>query len=502
MKYAKYISIFLLVVLIPLYSYVNFYQNDDWNRNSTIIRFLNFDFRLLDVTATTFYTQGLMGVFWAAIFGVKKLPYLTLLVSVANFYLFWSILKELKIFKDLTNFLLSIIFFFNVFHIYSSIGFMTENYLLFFTLLSLLFFYKFQNTSQVKNLHLSNIFSILAFYAKQNALVVPVGIAIYFLINKKYQEFKIQLVYIFGTLLSYYLLFPRTSEMKDKDFNFNNLLNLNYDFSLIYGILIYLSFFSLPLIFNLIWQEIQTKNIKKILMITLISAFIFFGGNYLFKPGLISWEEFPYFENTFERTGFLPRTIDGTKYQFKYNFDLYNYIDLFSKIALSLFISFFILNFKKFNEALSYIFLVNFGLMLFVSIFFDRYILIFVPLIYLLILKFLRETKLLQVSLSIFAVFTIYFSYLLSSDFIYTHNYIWSKSEELVKTNKASKTEIYSTGAWNRNFKNSSSKYIFSYDSPKTNQDLLITHKLIETKDINFKGNLFINPKIYLYEAK
>ena len=502
MKYAKYISILLFLALIPLYSFVNFYQNDDWNRNSTIIRFLNFDFRLLDVTATTFYTQGLMGVFWAAIFGVKKLPFLTLLVSVANFYLFWSILKELKVFKDLTNFLLSIIFFFNVFHIYSSIGFMTENYLLFFTLLSLLFFYKFQNNLNFKNLHFSNIFSILAFYAKQNALVVPVGIAIYFLINKKYQEFKIQLLYIFGTLASYYLFFPRTSEMKDKDFNFNNLLNLNYDFSLIYGILIYLSFFSLPLIFNLIWQEIQTKNIKKIHLITLISTFFFFGGNYLFKPGFISWEEFPYFENTFERTGFLPRTVDGTKYQFKYNFDLYTYIDLFSKIALSLFISFFILNFKKFNEAVSFVTFVNFGLMLFVSIFFDRYILIFVPLVYLLISKFLQETKLLQVSLSIFAIFTIYFSYLLSSDFIYTHNYIWAKSEELVSSSKAFTNEINSTGAWNRNFKSSSSKYIFSYDSPKTNKDLIVSHNLIETKEIDFKGNLFINPKIYLYEAK
>ncbi len=502
MKYAKYISIFLLVALIPLYSYVNFYQNDDWNRNSTIIRFLNFDFRLLDVTATTFYTQGLMGVFWAAIFGVKKLPYLTLFVSVANFYLFWTILKELKIFKDLTNFLLSTIFFFNVFHIYSSIGFMTENYLLFFCLLSILYFYKFQNNLNFKNLYFSNILSILAFYAKQNALVIPAGIALYFLVNKKFKELKVQLAFIFGTLLSYYLLFPRTTEMKDKDFNFNNLLNLNYDFSLIYGILIYLSFFSLPLIFNLIWQEIQSKNIKKILLITLISVFFFFGGNYLFKPGLISWEEFPYFENTFERTGFLPRTIDGTKYQFKYNFDLYNYIDLFSKITVSLFISFIILNFKKFNNALSYIVLVNFGLMLFVSIFFDRYILIFVPLIYLLISKFLKETKLLQVSLSVFAVFTMYFSYLLSSDFIYTHNYIWSKSEELVGTNKASTTEIYSTGAWNRNFKNFSSKYIFSYDSPKTNKDLIVSHNLIETKEIDFKGNLFINPKIYLYEAK
>ena len=35
-------------------------QNDDWNRTTSVIRFLSGDFSLLQKTATTFYTQGIL----------------------------------------------------------------------------------------------------------------------------------------------------------------------------------------------------------------------------------------------------------------------------------------------------------------------------------------------------------------------------------------------------------------------------------------------------------
>jgi len=510
------VSLILFLSLISLFSYVNFYQNDDWNRNSTLLRFLAGDFSLLQVTATTFYSQGFLGFLWAWIFGPTKIPYLTLLISVSNFYLFWKILQQISFSNQLNRFFLSLLFFSNPLHIYSSIGFMTENYVIFYILLGIFFYFKFEKSLNYKFLALSGFFGFLAFYAKQSALVFLFGVFLYFLFNKKWLETKIFGGFTILSLLSYYLFFPRTSEMRDKDFSFLNF-NFDYIFSLTYGTLIYLVFFSLPLIFYILLNLIKERNFLKIILVFIISLGVYFSFNSFFKPGTISWQEFPYFENTFERTGFLPRTIDGTKYQFKFNYDLYYYLDLLSKIGVSFLLSFILFKlfeniFNKNNEIFlfnlnninTYTIVINFGLMVFVSIFFDRYILLFFPffILFLINSNLINKTELLGFILIPFVLFQTYFSYFLASDFIYSHNYIWSKATDLVSKEGLNPNQIDATGAWNRNHKLQNPKYIFSYDSPKVNQNYKNNFELIETKEINFYGNLFINPKIYLYKSK
>jgi len=497
---AESASILVFCLLIPLYSYVNFYQNDDWNRNSTILRFLAGDFSLLQVTATTFYTQGFLGFLWALLFTPSKIPFLTLLISVFNFYIFWKILQNLSFGTEFTRFLLSTLLLTNPIHAYSSIGFMTENYVIFYVLLGVFFYLK-------NEIYLSGFFGMMAFFSKQNALVFLVGFCVFFILSKKIKELKIFSFYTLNSLLIYYFIFPRTTEMRDKDFNFLNLTQFDYIFSLTYGIMIYLAFFTLPLLMYYIWFKLQKNNIKYLVTVIILTIFTFFSLNYFFKPGLISWEEFPYFENTFERTGFLPRTIDGTKYQFRFNYDFYYYADLVSKIALSFFLVIFISKFYKFKENINNflnfnltIMDINFLLMLFVSIFFDRYILLFLPFLILYFVQNIKYTSLLNIILLPFVIFQTYFSYFLSSDFIYSHNYIWTKSRLLVEANNVPENKIDGTGAWNRNYKMSNPEYVFSYDSPKVNKNYQNNYTLLETKDISFKGNLFINPKIYLYK--
>lgn len=506
------VSAVLFLLLIPLYSFVNFYQNDDWNRNSTVLRFLTGDFSLLQVTATTFYSQGILGFLWALVFGPTKIPFLTLLISVLNFYLFWKILQKLRFSNQFTRFLIALLLFTNPLHIYSSIGFMTENYVIFYLLLAIYYFYSYEDTKKNKYLYLSGIFGFLSFYSKQSALVFLVGVSTYYLFSKRFHELKITSLFTLFSLLTYYFLFPRTSEMRDKDFSFLNL-NFDYLFSISYGILIYLFFFTLPLITYYIWNFFSERNYSKIFIAFLISGFVFYGASYLFKPGLVSWEEFPYFENTFERTGFLPRTVDGTKYQFKYNYDLYYYADLVSKLLISLVFSIFIVNLLNniknksyhnlnYNNANLYIILVNLFLIFFVSIFFDRYILVFLPFFILLFLNYLHNSKYLYLTLIPFIIFQTFFSYLLANDFIYTHNYIWTKSIEIVRNYKVNENQVDASGAWNRMNKLQNPIYIFSYDSPKVNQNFRDNFYLIEKKQIEFKGNLFINSIIYLYKIK
>lgn len=498
------VSILLFLSLIPLYSYINFYQNDDWNRNTSLLRFLGGDFSLLEVTATTFYSQAILGLIWSALLDVRNLPLLTLLISVANFYLFWKILQIKNVSNDLFRFFASLVFFTNPIHIYSSIGFMTENYVIFYLLLGLFFFYKYELQSKNYFLYLSGLFGFLAFYSKQSALVFLVGFAFYFFVIKKWKEFKVFTFFTSFCLLTYYFLFPRTSEMREKDFSFLNL-NLDYIFSLNYGIFIYLIYFSIPFVLLFIYKFIKNYSLPKYFLFFLTSLTIYFSLNYFFKPGLISWEEFPYFENTFERTGFLPRTIDGTKYQFRFNYDLYYYLDLISKVLLAMFTSVLILNFKKiksYQNPLVYVILVNLGLLVFVSIFFDRYILTLVPFFILSLIFSNTSFKISYLLLIPFCLFQSYFSYFLASDFIYSHNYIWSKSSEIVEKTEVSPAQIDATGAWNRSYKTTSPIFIFSYDSPQVNSVFKNSYELIETKEIKFVGNLFINPKIYLYKLK
>jgi len=495
-------SLLILLILIPLYSLINFYQNDDWNRNSTVIRFLSGDFSLLQVTATTFYSQGILGFLWAWVLGPTKIPYLTLLISVGNFYLFWKILQKMNILTEFTRFLVSLLLLTNPLHAYSSIGFMTENYVIFYLLLAIYFYYQDKT-------YLSAFFGVLAFFAKQNALVFLIGISLFCFLSQKINKFKIYSAFSLISLVIYYFIFPRTSEMKDKDFNFLNLTNFDYIFSLTYGILIYLVFFTLPLVIYYLWKNLSAQSFKYILLVLSLGAGIYFSSNYLFKPGLISWEEFPYFENTFERTGFLPRTVDGTKYQFKFNYDFYFYVDLTSKIFLSFFLATFFMKFFKFeenkNEFLNFNLFVmdlNFFLMIFVSIFFDRYILLFLPFLILYLVGQFKSSFILHIFLVPYLIFQVYFSYFLTADFIYSHHYIWTRANELVNSEKINPQQIDATGAWNRNFKLQNPIYVFSYDSPKVNENYRNNFTLVETRQIDFKGNLFINPKIYLYQLK
>ena len=115
-------------------------------------------------------------------------------------------------------------------------------------------------------------------------------------------------------------------------------------------------------------------------------SILYFLLNKYFAPGKISWEEYPYFENTFERTGFFPRSILGTKYYFKWNYDIYRYWDLASKVLLALLIpSLFVLRKKVVNiysiSIVGYIIL-----MLFTQVFFDSYLLPLIPMFILFLL--------------------------------------------------------------------------------------------------------------------
>lgn len=501
--YITFAAIFIGIFGYPLVLKVNFWQNDDPFYYRNVLNFLNGNFILLQETAPTFYSQGILALLWSSIFGISSLPLLTFIISILNFYIFSKIIELKFSFSKITNILIGLVLFTNFLHSYSSIGFMTDNYLLFFILLAIYYFEKFEKMGKNIYIHLSNIFSLLAFFVKQNSLVFLFATSIYFLIKKQYKDFFNQIIYLISISLFYFFIFPQTSEMKDKNFSLSKIIHFDDVFSLTYGILIICAFYTIPLILTSVFEYIKTNfDYKKIILLTILSASFFIFLNSNFRIGKMSFQEFPYFENVFERTGFYPRTIHGTKYQFRFNFDYFRYSDLVSKILVSCFISLLILKFTKIINIYSISLFGLFFLMLFVSSFFDRYILLFIPFSIILILYFYRDSFFSKLLLGFFVLYQFVFSYMFSIDFINTNNFIWSKSQDLVK-NGVSAQDIYATSAWGDVYgKSSSIGYLFSYDSAEVNSEIKEKFDLVEIKDFTDRASLFINPKIYLYKSK
>lgn len=217
-----------LAVFITMAFNVNFMQNDEWNRYLTIQRFINGDFSLIPETATTFYSQGILGAIFSVFFGIGKLPLLTALVSICNVYVFYKILEFDNPHKVVLNLLLSCLLLFNPIYFYSSIGFMTENYLLFFVLIGYLFFRKYVRYGSYSNFINANIFFILAFFAKQIAFIFPIAMCVYFALHREYKKSLIQGVLSLVLLAYYYFVFPRTPEMiGQKNFLISNIHKQN-----------------------------------------------------------------------------------------------------------------------------------------------------------------------------------------------------------------------------------------------------------------------------------
>ena len=488
----------ILVLYIPLISKINFLQNDDFYYYEVVKQFQQGNFTLPDKIAPTFYLQGFLGVSWSYFFGIETLPFLTLLVSIVTAALFNLILVRNSKFTLIQTFLISSILFLNPFFQYSSLGFMTDNYLMFMLVGGIFFFYEYQKNPKILYLTLLILFSLGGFFIRQTALVLPAALALFFLINSKYKEGLIFVQVTIFIFVFYIFVFPLTPEMKSKSFEFENLFKLNYLYALILGILIYLGAFLFPFI-----SFLSKITPKKFFILSALVFLIFWVSNYFYKPMEVAWGEFPFFENTFERTGFLPRELDGTKYYFRGNFDLYANWELLAKISMSLGLAILILNFKKLNliKNFNFIFIgLYLSLLLLVEKFFDRYLLPLIVSTILLLIEYIKERQFTLLNYLVFICYFglfSYFSYFLTHEFVIRNNLIWTKAL-VTKTNPEN---IKATRPWNSIYGFiSEPEFIFSYDKPKIFLSKYKEYQLDSEYQINYLLNPFVDSKIYLYE--
>lgn len=499
----------LFFLLLPLALKIDFQQNDDWYYHNQVEKMKRLDFNLNPDIAPTFYLQGILGVLFSLVFSNSKLPVLTLLVSITNIYILALILKKYLIKSDLITLLIVCIFFVNPLNTYSMWGFMTENYFLFFILLGL---YSFLG-SEKNNTQLlrTNLLFLLSVFVRQVGLVFYVASSIYFFLTNKYKEFLTQLAWFLGVFTLYEVFFPKTNEMVSKGLQLNHLLDFNYVFTVFYGSLIYACAFTSPLIIFLLFNFIHKNmiNYKKLLLFVVLAVgtYLLFEG--VFNPETISWGEFPYFENTFERTGLFPRDIQGTKYQFKGIYDFYHDLELFSKAIAAAFLSFLIIEQGKLRQRKTLFFcgsmLIYLVVGIFAETFFDRYLVPFILLFLLFIVSLLKNKGpnrplFAAVVLPYIAIFAFIF-YTFSVDFILVESYVWNKSKAL--SNSVSANKILSTSSWNEKYGVSAEFiYLFSYDSFSVNPELRERFELIESYTPDYPINIHSSPAIYLYRSK
>lgn len=444
-------ALLLFFAILPLIASINFMQNDDWNRYQTVVSFLEGDFRLLEVTATTFYTQGFIGMLFAKFFPFSNLPVLTLFFGCLNFLVFALILKEHLELKTIDTILVGLFLFFNPLHFYSVLGFMTEVYLLFFCLLSIYFYYKFIKYSHSKDFVFSNIAWVLAFFAKQWGIVFAAASLLGLIFKNKWKYAFYQFLIIILVLGYYYLFFPMTNEMEgQKSFEFKNFTSIKYIYGNTYAYFVYLLLFSFPFVSSWIsttfWRFKHRTKIYFAVSILLISMFL----EILFSLTPHAWKQFPLYSNVFTEKGFFLDILKGESLPNIYS----PFIQLFDEIGLVLLSAcLFIFAIKRelFKRLLKYeTFAIFIGLFLILGtpFVFDRYLLVLVPLVFLYFIK-LNDLKINLRLLILVLIIQMFISLDFGIEFVNRNNLIWGNSNKIAEAQNISKNQILSTHAWN-----------------------------------------------------
>jgi len=520
------ISIGLFLLFLPLANSINYIQNDEYTRYRLIRNFLNGKFDLDPHIGTTFYLQGFLGTIWTMLFGIEKLEILTLLISILTFYFFTKILNKYLKRSTTESLLIGGLLLLNPLFVYSSFGFMTDNYFLPFLTLSIYFILKFDSSNKPKDFLLTNLFIILGYLVRQLSLVTSIAFFFYLLFTKRYKYAFFQLLFFVGLWFFHYNIFPITPQMYDENISLKILLEKERTLSLIFVILTYFCAFLIPLVITYL------KKRRKKIYILLLAIPLFFFLTKNFKPEKISFTtrtalgeiytsygrgEFPYLDNVFGRRGFLQKNIVGDKYHYPGYFDLFRYWDLCSKILATILVVSILFNLKKSINFFS-IFTGGYILLLLISPkLYDRYLL---PIILTGILMLvtsvtvpmpsrLRQARkgfgwFEKITIGAFLLFYLFLNYLYLSDFYLVNKYVWNEAERIVKETDKSRGDINVNHSWRMLYpcerESRCYDYVFKYDPIEKQPRDWEYFEIIKEHKIKFPLNIYIDPKIYTYK--
>ena len=517
-SFIVFTSAFLIawnLYLLFLSFQVNFMQNDDWVYYDNIIRLLNGNLTMNQLTAPTFYTIGILGFLWSKLFGHEALSILTTIVSIINLLLLYYILIiQLKINKFLSIvglFLYAVI----PLHVYLSIGFMTDQYAILFVLLVTILIIKFLRESNPELFVLILFISFVGFLARQYLIVFNASFFIVLLLQKKYKY----ALYTFGFMISlslfYLTIFPRTTEMHEKTITLYRMFDYKLLMAYLYVGLLYISAFLFPFLSFSVFAFIKRNFSWKLLIISSLfslALILIFHQILLNTPEV--GNEFPNLVNTFTQKGFFTNSFIGNKYHFKGYYDLFKYWQLIAQlgvffIMLGLFYLIgVIIRLRKFkfiyaNNNYNLLFLiisiVLYTFLVFMSVaIYDRYVLVVILFSSIFLLKLIdiyfdnKNYYLVGITTFVFSLFLLIISYSYSSEFVYRIKISNNEAIRLQNELNLPVDHIKANRAWNLyNNVGETYKIYFSYDQESN---------YLKKLKIDYPLNIFIEPYIYVYE--
>lgn len=512
-KKLLFFCLLLFLVILPLSLSIKFKQNDEWVYYLMVENFLKHSFVLQQNVSATFYLQGMMGMVFALLFGMSKLPVLTLLVSVLTFYIFCLILFNHYGIKPHEAAILGFFLLLNPIFVYSGLGFMTENYFMLFFVSSLYFLISYNKEGKLKDIILTDLFVILAYFVRQFSFITLSAFIGYLVLRKKYKAALIQVSILLLILFFNFYVFPQTPEMYDGRLHLSNLGSQSYVFSTTFSILINVLVFIFPLVviglFHIIKEFIKKTDTKKriigVSIVLLIMFLSIISYNSLLDTKYFRDKEFPYMGNVFEVNGFFPKGPLGDKYEYIGQNHLFPYLDVLGKISVLVFLTTLVISYKKYTNYY-FLFVVNFLILLLVSpVTYDRYILPLIPVIILLLYELaggsFRKTSS-KIFMSTFLLGLLFLMYQFSMEFVITKNYIWTSALNVVKNQRAERDSLNVGNSWIRLYGVGTNIYYYSYTMDVKKREKGVNYKPIGVLNLKFPFSFYIDPKIYLIKKE
>jgi hypothetical protein len=194
----------LILVIIP--PFFDFPLNDDWAYAKSVKIFSETgNIKFSDWTAASFLAQLLWGYLFTLPtgFSFMALRISTIVLAFIGILCFYFILKELK-FSEKLSVLGSLLLFFNPIFFNLSYTFMSDIPFISVVLLSLLFYLKFIKTNKNIFLILGTLFSIIAFLIRQHGIIISFAMLIYMILDRKKHKLefmKIAIVFIIPIII-------------------------------------------------------------------------------------------------------------------------------------------------------------------------------------------------------------------------------------------------------------------------------------------------------------
>jgi len=462
-------------------------QNDDWAFVRSVESYLQGDFSvnpivLFNKSAPVFYLQGIIGALFSMIFSIESLPILTAFISVGNFLMIYLILRKFFRKDPVESTLFGLLIIFNPIYFYSILGFMTENYFMFFLLLSFYLILSFSESEKPKDFILANLSIVLGFFIRQFSFVTSVSFSLYLFFRKKYKYAVYQGVISLIIYGVYSLVLSGLSGLYDVGLNFSKLLRLEYEVSLITAIFIYLIIFLFPVFMFIL----KYKDLKLSLLLFGIFFFILYT---IFSPEKLYSAEFPYLGNTLGKTGFLTEDFRGIKGNFYGMFDFYRFLEIGAKVFVFLIPLSIIKVLRKEPNFFLIFFGVFLGLMMVSINVYDRYLtVVSISMLFILvgILDKLTVTK--KVFLGLFIFVLSFLCYQFGFDFVYSRSAVWNMAKGIDNPKN-----VVAGVAWIKYYESESPKHFFSYNKSHKN------YVLLETIEVNYPLDFFVNNNVYYF---